>query len=68
MTTTDLTANDVVWDLNPLLPAPDDVGLDQLLADADATADELAAPRPDRRVSTPTAWSSSCTASPKSTT
>ena len=43
MTTTDLTASDVVWDLAPLLPAPVDAGLDQLLAEADALADELAA-------------------------
>jgi oligoendopeptidase F len=43
MTTTDLNATDVVWDLEPLLPAPDDAGVDQLLAAADAKADELAA-------------------------
>jgi oligoendopeptidase F len=43
MTTTDLTASDVVWDLAPLLPAPADAGIDQLLAEADALADELAA-------------------------
>ena len=42
MTATDLTADDIVWDLNPLLPAPDDSGLEQLLATADATADRLA--------------------------
>jgi oligoendopeptidase F len=41
MTATDLTANDVVWDLNPLLPAPPDAGLDELLAGADAIADKL---------------------------
>ncbi len=31
MTATDLTADDVVWDLAPLLPAPDDAGVEQLL-------------------------------------
>src|SRR5436853_611826 len=40
MTTTDLTADDVVWDLAPLLPAPDDDGIEQLLAAADAKADD----------------------------
>jgi oligoendopeptidase F len=43
MTTTDITADDVVWDLAPLLPTPDDAGIDQVLAAADAKADELAA-------------------------
>ncbi len=42
MTATDLSATDIVWDLGPLLPAPADTGLEQLLADADATADRLA--------------------------
>jgi oligoendopeptidase F len=42
MTTTDITADDVVWDLAPLLPAPADAGIEQLLAAADAKADELA--------------------------
>jgi oligoendopeptidase F len=42
MTATDLFANDIVWDLNPLLPAPDDSGLEALLATADAAADKLA--------------------------
>src|SRR6185436_2581378 len=42
MTTTDLTADDVVWDLAPLLPAPGDAGVEQLMAAADAKADELA--------------------------
>ncbi|MGO9872577.1 MAG: M3 family oligoendopeptidase [Acidimicrobiia bacterium] len=42
MTATDLSANDIVWDLSPLLPAPDDAGLEELLAAADATADKLA--------------------------
>ncbi len=41
-TDTDLTAADVVWDLAPLLPAPGDDGLTQLLDRADALADELA--------------------------
>ena len=43
MTKTDLTADEVVWDLAPLLPAPGDAGIEQLLAGADAKADELAA-------------------------
>src|SRR5260221_10293652 len=43
MTTTDLTAAEVFWDLTPLLPTPDDAGIEQLLAAADAKADELAA-------------------------
>ena len=42
MTATDLSANDIVWDLDPLLPAPADSGLDQLLTEADTTADRLA--------------------------
>jgi oligoendopeptidase F len=42
MTATDLKASDIVWDLAPLLPAPVDTGIDQLLASADAKADELA--------------------------
>ncbi len=42
MTATDLTAAEVRWDLAPLLPAPDDAGLEQLLDAADAKADELA--------------------------
>jgi oligoendopeptidase F len=42
MTATDLSADEVRWDLAPLLPAPDDAGLDQLLDAADAQADELA--------------------------
>lgn len=42
MTTTDLTAAGVVWDLEPLLPAPDDEGLEQLLAAADAKAADIA--------------------------
>ena len=51
VTDTDLTAADVVWDLAPLLPAPGDDGLDELLDRADAIADELdAAPRARRRV------------------
>src|SRR3954465_377356 len=42
MTATDLTADDIVWDLAPLLPAPDDAGINQLLDTADTKADELA--------------------------
>jgi oligoendopeptidase F len=42
MTATDLSADEVRWDLAPLLPAPDDAGLEQLLDAADAKADELA--------------------------
>jgi len=45
MTATDLTADGIVWDLEPLLPAPDDAGLEQLLDAADAKADELAKTR-----------------------
>ena len=43
MTTTDLNADDVIWDLEPLLPIPGDAGIDQLVAAADAKADDLAA-------------------------
>jgi oligoendopeptidase F len=43
MTATDITADDVVWDLAPLLPAPDDEGLAELLDQADARTDQLAA-------------------------
>jgi oligoendopeptidase F len=45
MTTTDLTADDVAWDLAPLLPAPGDAGLAALLDAADARADALATKR-----------------------
>ncbi len=45
MTATDLTADDVVWDLAPLLPAPGDDGLAALLDQADTRTDELAASR-----------------------
>jgi oligoendopeptidase F len=45
MTATDLTADGIVWDLEPLLPAPDDAGLEQLLDAAEAKADELAKTR-----------------------
>jgi oligoendopeptidase F len=45
MTSTDLTAEDVVWDLEALLPTPGDAGLTQLLDAADAKADELSAQR-----------------------
>ena len=44
-TDADLTAADVVWDLGPLLPAPGDAGLDELLDAADARGDELAQAR-----------------------
>ena len=44
-TETDLTAADVAWDLEPLLPAPGDAGLDDLLDRADAVADTLARAR-----------------------
>jgi len=45
MTATDLTADDVVWDLAPLLPAPGDDGLSALLDQADALTEQLAASR-----------------------
>ncbi len=45
MTTTDLTAEGVVWDLQPLLPEPGEAGVDVLLGRADAIAQELAAAR-----------------------
>jgi oligoendopeptidase F len=45
MTSTDLTADDVVWDLTPLLPEPGEAGVKQLLDDADAIADDLARSR-----------------------
>src|SRR5690349_8503983 len=44
-TDTDLTAADVAWDLEPLLPAPGDAGLDDLLDRADAVAETLARAR-----------------------
>jgi len=44
-TEADLTASEVLWDLAPLLPAPADEGLDELLDRADARADELAKTR-----------------------
>jgi oligoendopeptidase F len=40
-TDTDLTAADVAWDLEPLLPAAGDAGLDELLDQADAVAETL---------------------------
>ncbi len=43
MPPTDLTADDVVWDLAPLLPAPGDDGLSALLDQADTRTDQLAA-------------------------
>jgi oligoendopeptidase F len=36
MTATDLTASDIAWDLEPLLPAPGEKGVDELLDEADA--------------------------------
>jgi oligoendopeptidase F len=45
VTTTDLTADDVHWDLEPLLPQPGDEGLDALLEEADALAVALEAHR-----------------------
>ena len=44
-TDADLTASDVLWDLAPLLPAPGDAGLDDLLDQADARAEALARTR-----------------------
>lgn len=44
-TDADLTASEVLWDLEPLLPAPGDAGLDDLLDRADAKAEELAKTR-----------------------
>jgi len=43
--TSDLTAQDVVWDLDPLLPQPGEAGVAALLDRADAIADELARAR-----------------------
>src|SRR6476660_2287460 len=45
VTDADLTASDVRWDLEPLLPAPGDEGLALLLDRADVIADELAQSR-----------------------
>jgi oligoendopeptidase F len=44
-TEADLTASDVLWDLAPLLPAPAEKGLDELLDRADAQAEVLARTR-----------------------
>jgi oligoendopeptidase F len=44
-TDADMTAADVVWDLAPLLPDPDDQGLNELLDAADARAEDLARTR-----------------------
>ena len=50
MTTTDLTAADVVWDLAPLLPAPDDAGIEQLARRGRRQGRRARrVPRPDRR-------------------
>jgi oligoendopeptidase F len=43
--TSDLTAQDVVWDLDPLLPQPGEAGVAALLDRADEIADELAQAR-----------------------
>ena len=45
MTATDLTAEDVVWDLAPLLPEPGEAGVKRCSTEADAIADELAEAR-----------------------
>lgn len=45
MTSTDITAEDVVWDLEPLLPEPGNAGVDALLDRADTIAEELARAR-----------------------
>ena len=45
MTTTDMTAEGVVWDLTPLLPEPGEAGVKALLDQADALAAELAEAR-----------------------
>jgi oligoendopeptidase F len=45
MTTTDLTAEGVVWDLQSLLPEPGEAGVDALLGRADSIAQELALAR-----------------------
>ena len=44
-TDADLTAAEIVWDLEPLLPEPSDRGLADLLDAADARAEELAKTR-----------------------
>jgi oligoendopeptidase F len=41
----DLSASAIAWDLTTLLPAPDDAGLEQLLDEADAIAEQLSAER-----------------------
>ncbi len=61
MTATDLTADDVLWDLATLLPAPGDDGLNALLERAEAVADELSDHRGTRRRrSTSSSWRRSC--------
>jgi oligoendopeptidase F len=42
MTVTDLTAADVAWDLETLLPSPGDAGVDTLLDEADAVTGRVA--------------------------
>jgi oligoendopeptidase F len=45
MTSTDLTAETVVWDLDPLLPEPGEAGVKRLLDEAAAIAEELSGAR-----------------------
>ncbi|MCU1430076.1 MAG: oligoendopeptidase [Actinomycetia bacterium] len=45
VTSTELTAQDVAWDLEPLLPESGEAGVLTLLEQADALADELSAKR-----------------------
>jgi oligoendopeptidase F len=45
MTSTDLTAETVVWDLEPLLPEPGEAGVKRLLDEAAAIAEELSGAR-----------------------
>ena len=45
MTATDMTAEDVVWDLAPLLPEPGEAGVIALVDRADALAEKLASAR-----------------------
>ena len=41
MTATDLSAADVVWDLEPLLPSPGEAGVETLLDEADAVTAKI---------------------------
>ena len=55
MTATDLTAADIVWDLEPLLPAPDDAGIDAAARRGRREGRRArGGPRQGRRRSTPT--------------